>query len=66
MGKNKKLLELFRQSDEPNFMKFLDGLEIDGVVDAKKIFEEKKRQDKKMTETLARVNKINNLGDKGE
>lgn len=53
-----RLLELFRESNEPNFLNFLDSLEEDGVILAEKIFEEKKRQDKWWKEALERNNKL--------
>lgn len=53
-----RLLELFRDSGEPNFMKFLDDLEKDGVIFAEQIFEEKKRQDKWWKDALKRNNTL--------
>ena len=57
-SERKRLLELFRDSGEPNFMKFLDDLEKDGVILAEQIFEEKKRQDKWWKEALKRNNEM--------
>ena len=57
--KRSKLFELFRESKEPSFMKFLDSLEKDGVVYAEKIFEEKRRQDEHIKEALDRTNELN-------
>lgn len=58
---NKRLFELFRQSDEPNFIKFLDQLEKDGVIYAEHLFAEKKRQDNWWKQALERSNKVNNI-----
>ena len=55
---NKKLLELFRESGEPNFIKFLEQLEKDGVIYAEHFFNEKKRQDKWWKEALERNNEV--------
>ena len=56
--KRSKLFELFRESKEPSFMKFLDGLEKDGVIYAEEVFAEKKRMDKWWKEALDRNNNI--------
>jgi len=60
--KNKKLFELFRESKEPNFMKFMDSLDEDErVIYAEHLFAEKKRLDKWWQEALERSNKVNNI-----
>lgn len=60
MTKNRKLLyEVFRQSSEANFQKFLDDItDEDGVIDAEILFKYKKRFDEQMEEALQRVNNV--------
>ena len=64
--KRDKLFELFRDSKEPSFMKFLESLEKDGVIYAEEIFKEKVRQDKWWEEALERNNKLNNVEEDDE
>ena len=58
MTRNERLFKLFRDSKEPNFMKFLQKLEDRVIIDARLLFEEKKRQDEEMKKSLERVNSV--------
>lgn len=67
MSKNKKLLELFRKSGEPNFMKFLEKLEAEnGVIYAGFLFDAKKKDDEEWGERLERINNIDKPKEDGE